>query len=131
MYFFFMAGLLAWGMSIPSAKRAAIIHPITGHRALGLDTIYVQAKRWQGSVGRKEIQAFAGSLEGERATKGVFITTSCFSSEALEYVRRIGRKIVLIDGERLALLMIEHNVGCAEQQSFILKRVDNDYFEEL
>lgn len=98
---------------------------------LGLDTIYVQAKRWEGSVGRKEIQAFAGSLEGERATKGVFITTSCFSSEAMEYVRRIGRRIVLIDGDRLALLMIEHNVGCAEQQAFILKRVDNDYFEEL
>ncbi len=98
---------------------------------LGLDTIYIQAKRWEGCVGRKEIQAFAGSLEGERATKGVFITTSSFTSEALEYAKRIGRRIVLLDGDRLTRLMIEHNVGCNEQHTYSLKRVDNDCFEEL
>lgn len=98
---------------------------------LGLDTIYVQAKRWEGNIGRKEIQAFAGSLEGERATKGVFITTSSFTSDAMEYAGRIGRRIVLIDGVRLAQLMIEHNVGCSEHRAYSLKRVDNDYFEDV
>lgn len=98
---------------------------------LGLDVIYVQAKRWENVVGRKEIQAFAGSLEGERASKGVFITTSNFSAEALDFVKRIGKKIVLIDGERLAKLMIEHGVGCTEDRRYIIRRLDNDYFEEL
>jgi restriction system protein len=96
---------------------------------LGLDVIYLQAKRWQGSVGRPTIQSFAGSLEGYRARKGVLITTSTFTSEAREYVTRIEKKIVLIDGKQLAQLMIDHDVGVAAQKSFVLKRIDSDYFD--
>ena len=96
---------------------------------LGLDIIYLQAKRWQGSVGRPTIQSFAGSLEGYRARKGVLITTSTFTAEAREYVTRIEKKIVLIDGKSLAQLMIDHDVGVAVQKTFVLKRIDSDYFE--
>jgi restriction system protein len=96
---------------------------------LGLDSIYVQAKRWDGSVSRPTVQAFAGSLEGQRARKGVFITTSTFTKEAHEYVSRIEKRIVLIDGERLAALMIEHGVGVATVRTFAVKRIDNDYFD--
>ena len=92
--------------------------------------IYVQAKRWQGSVGRKEIQSFAGSLEGERASKGVFITTSWYTREAAEYVQKIGKRIILIDGERLASLMIHHGVGVSVQREIILSKLDTDYFED-
>jgi restriction system protein len=97
---------------------------------LGLDAIYIQAKRWDGTVGRPLIQAFAGGLEGRRARKGVFITTSQFSPEAKEYVNRIEKKIVLIDGEQLAQLMIDHGVGVAEIANYVVKRVDQDYFSE-
>jgi len=97
---------------------------------LGLDAIYIQAKRWEATVGRPVVQAFAGSLEGERARKGVLITTSNFSKDAVEYVTRIDKKIVLIDGEELARLMIEHNVGVNEAQRYVIKRVDLDYFSE-
>lgn len=96
---------------------------------LGLDVIYIQAKRWKDSVGRPVVQAFAGSLEGVRAKKGVFITTSTFSVDAIDYVQRIEKKIVLIDGTQLADLMIEHNVGVTVTQTFMLKRLDSDYFE--
>lgn len=96
---------------------------------LGLDVIYVQAKRWEGTVGRKEVQSFAGSLEGERANKGVFITTSSFTSEAREYVRRIGKKVVLIDGKDLAQPMIDHGVGCTEVRRYVVSKPDSDYFE--
>ena len=97
---------------------------------LGLDTVCIQAKRWQNTVGRPEIQAFVGSLAGNRARKGVFITTSRFSREAQEYVQRIEQKVVLIDGETLAELMIDHNVGVSEESRYIVKRIDMDYFEE-
>lgn len=97
---------------------------------LGLDSIYLQAKRWQDSVGRPIVQAFAGSLEGHRARKGVLITTSKFSQDAHDYVRRIEKRIVLIDGQQLTDLMIDHGVGVAEVASFSIKRVDEDYFEE-
>jgi restriction system protein len=97
---------------------------------LGLDTIYVQAKRWDGVVGRPVVQAFSGSLDGVRARKGVLLTTSRFSSDALDYVARIEKKIVLIDGEKLADLMIEHNVGVSEAQRYVIKKVDADYFGE-
>ena len=97
---------------------------------LGLDAIYIQAKRWEATVGRPVVQAFAGSLEGERARKGVLITTSNFSKDAIDYVTRIDKKIVLIDGEELARLMIDHNVGVAEAQRYVIKRVDLDYFSE-
>ena len=97
---------------------------------LGLDAIYLQAKRWEGTVGRPVVQAFAGSLEGHRARKGVLITTSQFSPEALDYVTRIEKKIVLIDGVELARLMIDYGIGVAEDASYIVKRLDADYFEE-
>ena len=97
---------------------------------LGLDVVYVQAKRWKDNVGRPTVQAFAGSLEGYSARKGVLITASGFSSDAREYVSRIEKKIVLIDGEQLAQLMIEHGVGVAEVASYTVKRIDSDYFDE-
>lgn len=96
---------------------------------LGLDAIYVQAKRWEGTVGRPEIQKFAGALQGQRANKGVFITTSCFSKEAEEYTNVISSKIILITGEQLASLMVDHNVGVSPISKFELKRIDSDYFE--
>jgi restriction system protein len=97
---------------------------------LGLDSIYVQAKRWEGSVGRPEIQKFAGALQGQRATKGIFITTSTFTGEAVEYAQRIGTRIVLIDGRRLAALMFEHDVGVSPKRAYTVKDIDGDYFEE-
>lgn len=97
---------------------------------LGLDTIYVQAKRWQNLVHRPEVQKFAGALQGKRSRKGVFITTSAFSEGAIEYAAAIESRIVLIDGEQLALLMIDHGVGVATQKVYEVKRVDLDYFSE-
>jgi restriction system protein len=97
---------------------------------LGLDVIYIQAKRWEGTVGRPLVQAFAGSLEGHRARKGVMITTSQFSADARDYVTRIEKKIILIDGEELAQLMIDHGVGVADEASYVIKRLDIDYFDE-
>jgi len=97
---------------------------------LGLDVIYIQAKRWQGPVGRKEIQSFAGSLEGERATKGVFITTSAYTKQAEEYVNNIGKRIILIDGDRLARLMIDHRIGVTEVRSYSICKLDSDYYED-
>ncbi|NLV27902.1 MAG: restriction endonuclease [Methanomicrobiales archaeon] len=97
---------------------------------LGLDIVNIQAKRWQNTVGRPEIQAFVGSLAGNRARKGVFITTSRFSRDAIEYVQRIEQKVVLIDGETLTQMMIDHNVGVSEESRYIVKKIDSDYFEE-
>lgn len=97
---------------------------------LGLDTIYIQAKRWKGVVGRPEIQKFAGALLGQKASKGVFIATSSFTKEAEEYAASVDRKVVLIDGQKLASLMIEHNVGISTVRTFEIKRIDSDYFEE-
>jgi restriction system protein len=95
---------------------------------LGLDVIYVQAKRWEATVGRPVVQAFAGSLEGVRARKGVMITTSSYSSDAQAYVRQIEKRIVLIDGATLADLMIEHNVGVSIEATYDVKKIDTDYF---
>ena len=97
---------------------------------LGLDTIYIQAKRWENTVGRPEIQKFVGALTGLRAKKGLFITTSDFSSDAEDFVSRIDAKIVLIDGATLAQLMIEHNVGVSTVNTYEIKKVDSDYFSE-
>lgn len=97
---------------------------------LGLDVLYIQAKRWEQPVGRPEIQKFAGALQGHRARKGVFLTTSKFTNEAREYVERIDSKIVLIDGERIAELMFEHNVGVSTVATYPVKRIDNDFFVE-
>jgi restriction system protein len=95
---------------------------------LGLETIYVQAKRWQGGVGRPEIQRFAGALQGQRARKGVFITTSSFTREAQLYAAAIQTTIVLVDGAQLAELMIDHGVGVTPVKQYEIKRIDSDYF---
>jgi len=97
---------------------------------LGLDIIYLQAKRWEGTVGRPEIQKFAGALQGQRARKGIFITTSTFSADALEYASRIDAKIILIDGPRLTKLMFDHGVGVATASNYEVKRIDSDYFTD-
>lgn len=97
---------------------------------LGLDTIYVQAKRWEAPVDRPEIHKFVGALHGQRAKKGVFITTSRFSSGAIEYVKQIDPKVVLIDGNLLVQLMIDHNVGVAPSVAYEVKKIDMDFFSE-
>ena len=97
---------------------------------LGLDVIYLQAKRWEGNVSRPEIQKFAGALLGNQARKGVFITTSSFSKEAKEYVKTIAATIILIDGDDLADLMIDFNVGVSVEAAYEIKRIDSDYFIE-
>ena len=97
---------------------------------LGLDVIYIQAKRWHANVGRPEIQKFVGALQGQRAKKGVFMTTSGFSSDALDYVSRIDAKVVLLDGSQIASLMIDHDVGVSSVTTFVIKKIDSDYFEE-
>ena len=95
---------------------------------LGLDIIYIQAKRWEGTVGRPEIQKFAGALQGQRARKGIFITTSNFTKDALKYVMNIESKIILVNGQRLAELMIENNVGVSSVGAYEIKKIDSDYF---
>jgi len=97
---------------------------------LGLDIIYIQAKRWESVVGRPEIQKFIGALAGQRAKKGVFITTSYYTKEAVEYAKQMDTKIVLIDGEKLSQLMIDYNLGVFIQNVYEIKRIDSDYFEE-
>ncbi|ABC83310.1 Restriction endonuclease [Anaeromyxobacter dehalogenans 2CP-C] len=127
---------MGYGGSLEDAGRAlgrshdGGIDGIIKEDHLGLDAIYVQAKRWQNNVGRPDVQAFAGSLEGERARKGVFITTSSFSSEARDYVKRIEKKIVLIDGRQLASLMVDFSIGVNTVSTYEIKRVDTDYFAE-
>ena len=98
---------------------------------LGLDTIYIQAKRWdKGTVGRKEIQAFVGAINMKHASKGVFITTSTFTEEAKKCVKDVQSKSVLIDGEQLCKYMIEYNLGVSSRQVYEIKQIDSDYFEE-
>jgi len=96
---------------------------------LGLDLIYVQAKRWEGTVPGKEIRAFSGSLGQQKASKGVFITTSQFSDDAVKAAREVGQRIVLIDGNGLAELMIDHGIGVSELIKYSIKKIDQDYFE--
>jgi len=97
---------------------------------LGLDTIYLQAKRWDGTVGRPEIQKFVGALHGKRAKKGVFITTGKFSEEAHDYVKNIDPRVILIDGKTLANYMIEFKLGTSTTAHYEIKRIDTDYFIE-
>lgn len=97
---------------------------------LGLDTIYIQAKRWENTVSRPEIQKFAGALQGQQAKKGIFITTSNFSQGAREYAHIINSKVVLIDGELLSQLMIDYDIGVSKIKSYELKKIDTDYFSE-
>jgi restriction system protein len=97
---------------------------------LGLDVIYLQAKRWEGTISRPEIQKFAGALQGKRAKKGVFITTSNFTKEAREFAAAIDNKLILIDGEELSEYMIDFGVGVSVINSYEIKRIDSDYFVE-
>ena len=97
---------------------------------LGLDTIYMQAKKWEATVGRPEIQKFAGALQGFRAKKGIFLTTSDFSRDAQDFANKIDSKIVLIDGETLWNLMIDHGLGVTKVASYEVNRLDNDYFDD-
>ena len=97
---------------------------------LGLDTVYIQANRWDAPVGRPEVQRFAGALQGNRSRKGVLLTTSSFSKNAEEYVGTIDSKIVLIDGPTLAQLMVDHNVGVSAVASYEIKKIDSNYFTE-
>lgn len=98
---------------------------------LGLDVVYVQAKRWDSnSVGRPDVMQFAGALQAQKATKGIFITTSRFTEDARSYVSQIGSKIVLIDGEQLTNLMVEHDVGVSTVSLYPVKKIDADYFDE-
>ncbi|NJL06248.1 MAG: restriction endonuclease [Chloroflexaceae bacterium] len=96
---------------------------------LGLDVIYIQAKRWEKPVGRPEVQGFVGALVGQQAQKGVFITTSKFSQLARDYVEKITQKIILIDGEELAAFMVDYDVGVTPAETFVIKKPDLDYFE--
>jgi restriction system protein len=107
------------------------IDGIINEDRLGLDVIYIQAKRWEGTVSRPEIQKFVGALHGQKARKGIFITTSDFSKQAIQYASNIENNVVLIDGETLAGLMIDHDVGTAPVSSYEIKRIDSDYFEEV
>lgn len=106
------------------------IDGIINEDRLGLDVIYIQAKRWENTVSRPEIQKFAGALQGMRARKGVFLTTSDFSKSAREYARQIDSRLVLIDGNQLAGLMIDYNVGVSTVETYEIKQVDSDYFIE-
>jgi restriction system protein len=107
------------------------IDGIINEDRLGLDVIYIQAKRWESSVGARDVRDFAGSLEEKKAIKGVFITTSDFTKDAREFVGRIGKRIILIDGQRLADLLIDFNVGVGIRKTYIIKKIDEDYFADL
>ncbi|KKB33058.1 Mrr restriction system protein [Bacillus thermotolerans] len=127
---------MGYGGSIEDAGKAIGrsgdegIDGIIKEDVLGLDMIYVQAKRWEGVVGRPEIQKFAGSLEGQRARKGVFITTSDFTKEARDYVGKIEKKIILMNGNNLAKYMMKYDIGVSKVMQYTVKKVDLDYFEE-
>ncbi|MGA2548051.1 MAG: restriction endonuclease [Rectinemataceae bacterium] len=123
-------GSLKEAASIVGKSGDAGIDGIIKEDKLGLDAIYVQAKRWENVVGRPEIQKFAGALLGQKARKGIFITTSGFTKEATDYVNGIEAKIVLIDGAKLIQLMIENNLGISTVRNYEIKRVDSDYFDE-
>lgn len=97
---------------------------------LGLDVVYLQAKRWEGTVGRPEVQKFVGALHGKRAKKGVFITTGKFSDDSRKYVDTIDPKVILIDGRTLAELMIDFNLGTTTSGTYEIKRIDSDYYSE-
>ncbi|MCA9879051.1 MAG: restriction endonuclease, partial [Thermomicrobiales bacterium] len=127
---------MGYGGSFEDAARAVGgsgdggIDGIIKEDQLGLDSIHLQAKRWNDVVGRPVVQAFVGSIEGRRADKGVLITTSSFSKEAREYVQRIGKTIVLIDGAQLTSLMIDYGVGVTTVETYAIKRLDEEFFAD-
>ena len=106
------------------------IDGIINEDRLGLDMIYVQAKRWTGNVGEPPVRDFVGALDGAGVQKGIFITTSNFSQTAIDFAERSSKRIILIDGNQLAQLMIDHNVGVSIEKTYEIKRVDSDYFAE-
>ena len=106
------------------------IDGIISEDRLGLEMVYLQAKRWEGTVGRPEIQKFVGALHGKRARKGVFITTGSFSADATAYVQTIDPKVALVDGKQLAEYMIDFGLGVSLARAYEVKRIDTDYFEE-
>ena len=95
---------------------------------LGLDKIYIQAKRWAENVSRPEVQKFVGAVHGQNANRGVFITTSSFTNEAREYANNINSNIILVDGKQLAKLMIEYNIGVQVKDTIQIKKIDEDFF---
>ena len=126
------------GYGMPGGKSGKVTQP-TGDEGidgliyedrLGLDVVYIQAKKWENTVGRPEIQKFVGALHGQRAKKGVFITTSAFSREAIDYAATIDPRIVLIDGQKLADFMIDFDVGVTTADTFTVKQVDSDFFAD-
>lgn len=127
---------MGYGGSIEEAGKATRftndegIDGIIKEDKLGLDVIYIQAKRWEGTVSRPEIQKFVGALAGQRAKKGVFITTSSFSKDAESYAKQMDVKIILIEGTDLAQYMIDYNLGVSVQSTYEIKKIDSDYFEE-
>ncbi|MBO7521637.1 MAG: restriction endonuclease, partial [Opitutales bacterium] len=121
-------GGLSNGGGVTKKSNDEGIDGIINQDKLGLDVIYLQAKRWKGDIGRPEIQNFVGALAGKHATKGIFITTSKFSEKAIEYVKNVSHKIILIDGDMLTKLMIDYDVGVSTYSTIKLKRVDSDYF---
>ncbi|MFA5257871.1 MAG: restriction endonuclease [Opitutales bacterium] len=127
---------MGYGGSIKEAGKATQysndegIDGIIKEDRLGLDVIYLQAKRWEKAVSRPELQGFAGALQGQRAKKGIFITTSSFTSGAVDFCRNLESRIILIDGDELAGLMIDFNVGVSVQRTLEIKRIDSDYFSE-
>jgi restriction system protein len=106
------------------------IDGIISEDRLGLDNIYIQAKRWAGTVGRPEIQRFVGALHGKRARKGVFLTTGVFSNEARDYAANIETRVVLVDGKELASYMFDLGLGVSSKATYEVKRLDSDYFAE-
>jgi restriction system protein len=127
---------MGYGGSIKEAGRAIGkvgdegIDGIIKEDILGLDAIYIQAKKWEGTIGRPEIQKFAGALQGQRAKKGIFITTGNFSNDAKEYISKIDSKIVLVDGNQLGEYLIDNNIGITTEKTYQIKKVNSDYFEE-
>jgi len=129
---------MGYGGSRKEAIRAIVtgrsgdegIDGVINEDRLGLDVIYVQAKKWEGGVGRPEIQKFAGALQGQHAKRGIFMTTSNFSKEATDFASRVDNKIILIDGQTLVQHMIDNNVGVTPSANYEVKKIDLDYFTE-
>ncbi len=128
---------MGYGGAVGSAERLGRsgdegLDGVIKQDSLGLDRIYVQAKRYAAdrTIGRPDIQGFVGALHGAQADRGVFITTSRFSQDAYEYAEKVNARVILIDGATLAGLLVEHNIGAQDSEAFVLKRVDEDFFDE-
>ncbi len=130
---------MGYGGSIADVSAALVggagdggIDGVIDQDPLGLDRVYVQAKRYarDNSVGSSAIRDFFGGLDIKRASKGVFVTTSSFTRDAIQTADQLGKRIVLIDGQRLTQLMIHHSVGCRVEETLTIKRIDDDFFEE-